>query len=184
MHLCKCFPVMTTILVILGLVLRTPAYAAESSGFELAYPKQRQQAPGFELSDLAAGTVSLDSYGGKVMLIHFWATFCAPCIKEMPELEVLWQEYREQGLVVMGIATDRGSAGVVREYVKKTAVSFPVLLDQEGEVRNQYEVFALPMSYLIGRDGKISARAIGSQDWNSQAGRAVIESLLGMHPIE
>lgn len=184
MRLYKRFPGMTILLVFLGLLLAATVSATESRGFELTYPKQRQLAPGFQLPDLAAETVSLDSYGGQVMLVHFWATFCAPCIKEMPELEALWLDYREQGLVVIGIAADRGNAGVVRGYVEKAGVSFPVLLDQAGKVRNLYEVVGLPMSYLIGRDGRFSARAIGSRDWNSEAGRAVIESLLGMQPTE
>jgi len=182
MYLCKYFTVMACLLVFLGSLLAPAAFAVENEGFELAYPKQRHQAPAFQLPDLSAETVSLDRYGDTVVLIHFWATFCAPCLKEMPELERLWRDYREQGLVVLGLATDRGSAEVVREYVEKAGVSFPVLHDRDGLVRNQYEVMALPMTYLIGRDGKISARAIGSRDWTSQAGRAVIESLLGVKP--
>jgi hypothetical protein len=96
----------------------------------------------------------------------------------MPALETLWQRYRERGLVVLAIAADRGDSRVVSDFAVNTGVSFPVLLDPDGVVRNRYEVVALPMSYLVGRDGRFSGRIMGTRDWNGPAGREVIETLL------
>ena len=158
-----------------------PAVAAASekaAEFDVSYPKQRLPAPGFRLPDLASSDVSLEHYRGKVVLVHFWATFCVPCVKEMPDLEALWQRYLAQDLVVLAIAADRGSHAAVLEFVDNTGVTFPVLLDPDGEVRNKYEVVALPTSYLIGRDGKISGRAIGTRVWNGTEGRKIIEAQL------
>jgi cytochrome c biogenesis protein CcmG/thiol:disulfide interchange protein DsbE len=170
--------VLAVVLLVLGILLNTGAHSEQESGFEVTAPKQRLAAPAFRLPDLAAGRVSLEDFRGKVVLAHFWATFCVPCLHEMPGLETLWQEYRERGLVIVGIAADRGSVEVVRDFSRKTGITFPLLHDADGLVRNRYEVMALPMSYIIGRDGKISGRAIGSQDWNSAAGRRVIEAML------
>ena len=169
---------LAVVLLVSCMLLNAGAHGGQESGFEITAPKQRLAAPGFRLPDLAARRVSLEDFHGKVVLAHFWATFCVPCRHEMPGLETLWQEYREQGLVILGIAADRGSVEVVRDFSEQSGITFPVLHDAEGLVRNRYEVIALPMSYVIGRDGKISGRAIGSQDWNSPAGRRVIEALL------
>jgi peroxiredoxin len=161
------------------LVLMSTGVGAEDAGpFDITYPKQRLEAPAIRLPDLNGNAVSLEVFRGKVVLVHFWATFCVPCLEEMPVLESLWQEYGGQGLVIMGIAGDRGKTEVVREFAEKTGVSFPVLHDQDGRIRNQYEVVALPTTYLVGRDGKISGRAIGTRSWNEPGGRAVIEALL------
>lgn len=151
----------------------TPAPGA----FDLDYPQQRLPAPDFSLQEPGGGTHAFGEYRGKLVLLHFWATFCAPCRAEMPGLEALWQRYRARGLVVVGIAADRGSDRVAR-FTGEAGVSFPVLLDPDGAVRNRYEVTVLPMSYLVGRDGRLSGRVTGSREWNSPGGRQVIESLL------
>jgi len=161
------------------LFLMSAGIAAEDAGpFDIAYPKQRLEAPAIRLPDLNGNAVSLEASRDKVVLVHFWATFCVPCLEEMPVLESLWQEYGREGLVILGIAGDRGKTEVVREFAEKTGVSFPVLHDQDGRIRNQYEVIALPTTYLVGRDGKISGRAIGTRSWDESGGRAVIEALL------
>jgi len=160
------------------LLLNAGAHGEQGGGFEITAPKQRLTAPGFRLPDLAGGPVSLEDFHGKAVLVHFWATFCVPCRHEMPDLETLWQEYRERGLVILGIAADRGSVDLVRDFSEQAGITFPVLRDADGLVRNRYEVMVLPVSYLIGRDGRISGRAIGSQAWNSPQGRRAIEAML------
>jgi len=155
-----------------------PVPAEEAPAFDITQPKQRLAAPDIRLADLAGLPVALERYRGKLVLAHFWATFCAPCRDEMPALERLWQRYRDDGLVVVAIAADRGNIDVVREFARQTAITFPVLHDAAGTVRDRYEVTALPMTYVIGRDGKISGRAIGTRDWSGAQGRAYIESRL------
>ena len=152
--------------------------AEETAPFDFTYPKQRLKAPAFQLQDLSGNDVSLEMYRDKVVLVHFWATFCIPCLGEMPVLESLWQEYGGEGLVILGVAGDRGDTEIVREFAEKTGVSFPVVHDADGRVRNQYEVAALPTSYLVGRDWKISGRAVGTRSWDEPGGREVIETLL------
>ena len=166
--------------VIFALTTGVPAslMAEEVEPFKFTYPKQRLDAPAFQLQDLNGDAASLEAYRGKVVMVHFWATFCLPCLEEMPVLESLWQEYGGQGLMILGIAGDRGDIEIIREFAEKTGVNFPVLHDQEGLVRNRYKVTALPTTYMVGRDGKISGRAIGTRAWSEHGGREVIETLL------
>ena len=172
---------LTVLVLLLPAVMPAGSWAEEAAAFDITYPKQRLEAPAFRLPDLNGQVVSLQAYRDKLVLLHFWATFCAPCLEEMPALESLWQEYGRDGLVILGIAGDRGNTDRVREFATKTGVSFPVVHDQDGRIRNRYEVLALPTTYLVGRDGKISGRAIGARPWSDPGGREVIESLLDEH---
>jgi cytochrome c biogenesis protein CcmG/thiol:disulfide interchange protein DsbE len=158
----------------------TLTFPAVHAGTEFAFdaPRERLVAPSFRLPDLGETPTGLEDYRGQVVLLHFWATFCTPCLKELPALESLWRRYRKRGLVIVGIAADRGHADVVREFADGAGVTFPVLLDPDGVVRNRYEVVALPMSYLIGRDGRFSARVLGTREWQGREAIAFIESLL------
>lgn len=169
---------------VLSVAVPAGVMAEETAPFEFTYPKQRLTAPAFQLQDLNGNDVSLEIYRDKVVLVHFWATFCIPCLGEMPVLESLWQQYGGEGLVVLGIAGDRGNTEIVREFAEKTGVSFPVVHDADGRVRNQYEVAALPTTYLVGRDGKISGRAVGTRSWNEPGGREIIETLLATRVTE
>jgi len=144
----------------------------------ITVPQQRLPAPNFTLSELAGQTLHLSDYRGKVVLLNFWASFCAPCLEEMPALEALWQDYREQGFVVIAVAADRGSVDPVRNFVETGNYSFPIPLDPDGDVRKQYEVMALPTTYLIGRDGRFAGRVLGAREWNSTQGRLLVQGLL------
>jgi len=141
-------------------------------------PKAFLPAPSFSLSDIEQQTVRLSDYRGKLVLLNFWASFCAPCRREMPALESLWLRYRDQGLVVLALSADRDNLQRVSAFINEGRYSFPVLLDTEGEVRKTYEVRALPTSYLIGRDGRFVGRIIGEREWDSVRGRKMIELLL------
>ena len=141
-------------------------------------PQKVLSAPSFDLPGLKKGSMRLSDYKGKLVLLNFWASFCAPCRVEMPALENLWQRYRDQGFVVLALSADRDNLKQVEQLIKDGGYSFPVLLDTEGEVRKMYEVRALPTSYLIGRDGKFIGRIIGEREWNSVDGRTLIEKLL------
>lgn len=152
---------------------------AESlQSMRITIPQQYLAAPSFTLSTLAGQTLQLSDYRGKVVLLNFWASFCAPCREEMPALEAMWQDYREQGLVVLAIAADRGSIDPVRSFVETGSYSFPIALDPDGIVRKQYEVMALPTTYLIGRNGHFVGRMLGTREWNSARGRMLVQKLL------
>jgi len=120
-------------------------------------------APGFSLKDLNGTTVSLDQYKGKVVLLDFWATFCAPCIKAMPKLQKLHEQHAAKGFAVIGIATDEEGSKVVSPLVSKTKVKYPILLTNEAAWK-EYGVETLPALFLIDRKGQIVKRFGGGTD--------------------
>ena len=145
------------------------------------------RAPGFELTTMDGDTTSLDAYEGQVVLLNFWATWCPPCVHEMPSMERLYQDLRARGFVVLGVSVDvdPGEAdadgrvqGIVREYVDRLGVTFPILLDPEGAVEDVYNVSGLPTTYVIGRDGRIEGRIVGAREWDSEEYRRRIQELL------
>ncbi|NOZ09754.1 MAG: TlpA family protein disulfide reductase [Gammaproteobacteria bacterium] len=168
-----------TLLLVLPTV---PSYADSLSDYfaalNITVPKQHISAPNFHLQDINGREINLSDYRGKLVLVNFWATFCAPCRHEMPALESLWLKFKDDGFVVLAVAADRGKETVVSTYIRSGGFTFPVPLDPEGIVRNTYEVKALPMTYLIGRDGKFLGRALGARDWAGADGQALIRLLL------
>ena len=110
------------------------------------------QAPAFELPDLHANKVSLASLRGRPVLVNFWATWCAPCRAELPELEALFRE-RPCGLAVLGISVDSGSDESVAGFAREHGVTYPVLFD-DGSAGAAYQVVTLPHSVLVDAEGR------------------------------
>ncbi len=146
-------------------------------------PKARLPAPAFNLSTLEGDKKQLSDYRGKVVLLNFWATWCLPCRDEMPGMQTLYKKYKDRGLMIAAVSADQNNFDNVKSFVNQLSLDFPVLMDPKGDVRNRYEVIGLPMSYLIGRDGKISGRVLGEKEWDSAEAFALIEHLLNEAPI-
>jgi peroxiredoxin len=173
--------------IVAALLVALIAYGwTQRSRFEAAEVGAR--APVFTLPTMEGDTFRLEEYRGQVVLLNFWATWCPPCVYEMPSMERLYQDLREQGFVVLGVSVDvdpgdpdeQGrSQGIVREYVDRLGVTFPILLDPEGRVEGVYNVSGLPTTYVIGRDGRIEGRIVGAREWDSEEYRGRIEELLG-----
>ncbi|MDX8412316.1 MAG: TlpA disulfide reductase family protein [Mariprofundaceae bacterium] len=141
-------------------------------------PKDRMPAPDFSLPSLHGEERRLSDFKGRVVLLHFWATWCAPCRKEMPELHTMWDGYREQGLELLCVNVDRGNRKGVESFMQDIGLDFHTLLDAEGAVRNDYEVRALPTTYVIGRDGKFVGRIVGERNWGGASAEALFQLLL------
>ncbi len=154
--------------LLLALVFVLPAQAGASSA----------EAPAFSLKNLQGGQGSLSDYRGQVILLNFWATWCRPCRAEMPSMERLWQAYRGQGLAVVAVSTDNGGEARVRNFARRLDLSFPIFLDPDSRVSDAYQVSAVPVSFLIDRQGRIVARILGSKDWFSGAALQQVEMLL------
>jgi len=158
--------------------VQTVPLAQALDAFGVQQPRVSKPAPEFALRQLHGGTLTLADERGKVVLLHFWATWCVACRHEIPLIEQLWQRYRGDGLVVLGVNVDRGNLADVRNFVREQDLNFPFVLDPEGKVRNRYEVRALPTSYLIGRDGRIIGRIIGERKWNGRQATAIFKQIL------
>jgi peroxiredoxin len=122
-------------------------------------------------------SVSLAGVHGRVIVLNFWATWCQECRPEMAVFERLHRELTPRGLSIVGInARERVSA--VRQYSKELGLTFPLVLDLKGEINSAYGVVGLPTTFLIARDGRAVALAIGPREWNGKAARTLIHALL------
>ena len=108
--------------------------------------------PEFGAKDLTGKPVSLGSLKGKVVIVDFWATWCAPCKEEMPVLERLYKKYKDKGLVVVGVSVDE-EAGNVGPFIKKMKVSFPIVHDAGHKVADRFKPPKMPSSYVVDRKG-------------------------------
>jgi peroxiredoxin len=113
-----------------------------------------QPAPDFTLKSLAGENLRLKEYRGKVVLVNFWASWCGPCRQEMPILDKIHQRYAPMGFTVLGVNVDKKS-DKARQIAERLDVSFPLLLDQQQTVSEQYQVSAMPYTLLVDRDGEV-----------------------------
>lgn len=118
-----------------------------------------REAPSFTLTNLAGKEVSLQDYRGNIVMLDFWATWCAPCRRAHPDIQELYEEYKEDGVVVLGINNE--GRNTARQYMQKHDYSFPTLLDTTDATAREYGVNAMPYYFVIDRDGKISSEIVG-----------------------
>jgi peroxiredoxin len=138
--------------------------------------------PGFRLEDQSGTQVTNREVEGKVVLLNFWATWCPPCRLEMPSMERLYGEFRDQGLEIVAV-NFMESGEQVRAFAEEQKLTYPMLLDKEAEIAGRYGVMRLPVSVLIGREGEVIAKAIGFKDWYKDDIRELVAALLGDGPI-
>lgn len=146
--------------------------ALNASGYPSA-----MQPPEFSGFTVDGQRVSLDSLQGKVVILNFWASWCLECRPEMPMFERLYREFGVQGLSVIGINAREGAAAV-RLYAKELGLTFPLILDPRGTINAAYGVIGLPTTFLISRDGRPVALAIGPREWDGKPARELIGVLL------
>jgi peroxiredoxin len=125
-----------------------------------------QAAPDFTLVDADGKTYTLSSLRGKVVLINFWATWCPPCLAEMPSMEQLNSRFAGEDFVLLAINAEEDARDIVLEFLEENPHSFPVLLDGELKVQQQYGVYRFPESFIVRRDGIIAQRVSGAIGWN------------------
>jgi peroxiredoxin len=112
----------------------------------------------FSLKDLSGKSWALSELRGKVVLVNFWATWCPPCRKEMPDLETLYGRFGSKGFVVLGISDEE--VAKVEPFIRERKISFPVLLDPGRKVNDAFVVDGIPKSFVYDRDGKLVAESI------------------------
>ena len=144
--------------------------------------------PSFELQGLDGRTYKLDDFSGKLVLLNFWASWCTPCIEELPALQGLYARLKDKGFVVIGIGIDDDERSL-REFKERFGLSFPVLVDKDGGLKSRYRISGVPESFVIGRDGKLlmlpdpednemNIKIVGPREWNSPNVIARFEELL------
>jgi peroxiredoxin len=117
-------------------------------------------APSFTVTTQNGTKVSLDQFGGKVLLLNFWATWCAPCVQEVPSLNQLQKQLGNSGLVVLGVSVDR-SENAHTTFLKRFNIVFPTSRDPQEDISASYGTYRFPESYLIDKNGKVLQKYIG-----------------------
>lgn len=134
-------------------------------------------APDFTLARMGGTNLRLQEQRGQVVMVNFWATWCAPCREEMPHLDRLYQKYRSSGFVLLGVNVDDDTGNAVA-LAQKLGVKFPVLLDTDKKVSRLYELNAMPSTVLIDRDGRVRHVHRGYQSGYENTYEKLVRGLL------
>jgi len=161
--------------VLVGTALLGVAIAA--GWYALAH-RGPQRAPDFAVSDLQGRTVRLSALRGKVVVLNLWATWCAPCVEEMPSMDKLWTRFRDRDFVLLAVSQDEEGRRTVEPFVAKMHLSFPIFLDPEHQVGDRFGVWGYPETFVIDRNGYVVERVIGPRDWASSEATAALEALI------
>lgn len=156
------------------------SFSADSTNASLktSAPQTGFNAPDFTLQAIDGKTYTLSELKGSAVLINLWATWCPPCRAEMPAVEKIYREYKNQGLIVLAVnMTYQDDSAAVLPFAQKYNLTFPILLDEKGLVGSAYQLHSLPSSYFINRAGVINEVVVGGP-MAEAALRARVEQIL------
>ena len=169
------------LLIMVDHYYETPVTLADvqlPAGVDTEKPEVGFKAPAFTARNLKGHRVQLADYKGKVVLLNLWATWCGPCRVEMPGMENLYRRYRSQGFEILAVSLDKGSSDKVQTFADDYQLSFPVLLDSEGQVERRYNSVTIPTTYVIDKNGMVVAEVDGAKNWESEQTFEALEYLL------
>jgi peroxiredoxin len=157
------------------------AFVGPLSAGELKLWTGEPHAPAIDLLRTDGTLLSLADLRGKVVLVNFWATWCEPCVTEMPSLQRLRDTLGPQGLEVLAVNYQEGPARI-DAFAQKLGLSLPIVRDTDGSVAKAWNARIFPASYVVDRNGRIRYVLIGGADWTSPALVSTITELLGPQP--
>ncbi len=133
-------------------------------------------APSFKVITDSGKTITRSDFGGKVLVLNFWATWCPPCLEELPSLNNLQKQTAGTGVVVLGVSVDKNEQQY-KAFLKRNGVAFETSRDAEANLPAEYGTFKYPETYVIDASGKVRQKHIGAVDWNDPQ---VIQSIKGL----
>jgi thiol-disulfide isomerase/thioredoxin len=143
---------------------------------DLIRPSRVKLADDFIVKTPGGGTFRLSEHRGRVVMINFWATWCPPCLEEMPAMERLHRQHKDAGFTLVAISVDTDPAKV-GPFLTSHKLTFQVGLDPRMDLANSYAVRALPSSFIVGPDGRLAALAIGPRHWDNSAAHSLVERM-------
>ena len=130
-----------------------------------------------QLKDVFDNTVSLSDYRGKIVFLNFWATWCPTCVVEMPSMEKLHQQFKDQDFIMIAVNMQESKAQVM-SFLEKYKLTFTTLLDSNGEVASGFAIRALPTTLVLDKAGRIMGMALGPREWDQQASVELFDYLI------
>ncbi|MEK7845602.1 MAG: TlpA disulfide reductase family protein [Nitrospinota bacterium] len=172
--------IILTITGALTLFFACPSYSIDKALLKAAGIQElKQDAPDFTIKDDDGKAISLKDFRGKLVILHFWATWCKPCKKEFPLFEKLYQGFKEKDVVFPFISIDtNANKDEVDVFARGLGVTFPVFLAKDGKVPNKYWTLGVPVTYFIDRKGLIIGMALGERDWASENIKNIINMMI------
>lgn len=164
----------------IGLTLWSLATMAQANELK---PYTGGATPALMLMDLTGKTQDLRTYRGRVVIVNFWASWCPPCVHEMPSMQRLATRWRDKPFVIVAVNMGEDPRAV-RNFVRKVKVKFPVWLDRDGSALKRWKVFAFPTSFVLDRAGNIRFALHGALEWDDPDIAAQIEGLFDNTPAK
>jgi cytochrome c biogenesis protein CcmG, thiol:disulfide interchange protein DsbE len=162
-------------LTLLGFVALFVIFFSRPHGTRI--PKLGELAPAFALQKDDGRPLRLGDYRGKIVVLNFWATWCPPCIDEMPSLNRFAERYAEKGVQVLGVSVDE-DPDAYRSFLAKNKISFLTLRNPSRTVSESYGTYKLPESFIISRDGHLLQKVIGAANWTDSQMISYMDSLV------
>ena len=166
------------LILIVAVALAAPGLSGvQESGANAPSPDELKSLPPLNLQDFRGKSVRADQFKGSVVVLDFWATWCAPCISEIPALNRLQQKYGEQGVRVVGVTLQSGEPKEVRPFIERNKMKYTILMGDDEQMYD-LNVFAFPTTLLLTRDMKVFRRYLGAGPRKAAEMEADIQKLL------
>jgi peroxiredoxin len=171
------------ILALLAVIALAVLFLLKQNNSYLKYSPLRagRPAPDFTLPGLDGKMVSLADHKGHVVLVNIWATWCPPCIDEMPSMEALYKEFKGENFEILAVSIDALGARAVAPFMKKYNLSFPALLDPEATIKTLYQTTGVPESFIIDKQGILVEKIIGPRNWAAPEVVRYFRDLIASH---
>lgn len=154
-----------TLTLILGYLI-AETYIDHHSPGNLLYAAKLTPAPDFTLKQLGGKSVSLSHFRGRYVFLNFWASWCLPCLEEMPSMEKLYRQFKSDRFEMLAVSLDRQGVTKVKPFVKEHGFTFPVLLDESNSTFDLFELAGIPATFILNPEGEIIEKLQGSRDWS------------------
>ena len=158
-------------------VLAAALFWVVTDAFTERVVEKGQTAPYFKITTDSGRTVTPRDFGGKLLVLNFWATWCPPCVAETPSLNEMARQLKSQGVVVVGVSIDKNPAAY-RAFTERMRIGFETMRDPEARISSSFGTFKFPETYLITPDGRVVDKVISDQDWMSPEALEALRSRL------
>lgn len=153
------------VLGLLFAVLLAGFVYAIHDAFEQHIVQAGEKAPSFQVTTESGQKISNNNFGGKLLVLNFWATWCPPCVEEMPSLNQFAEAMAPSGVVVLGVSIDKNE-NAYKRFVQQSRLAFQTTRDPQEDISSRYGTFKWPETYVINQDGKVVQKYVGPRDWS------------------